>query len=199
MTDIILELIRAVVIGGLVISLIRASRAASISQIDGWRTMVTGFILILFGSVIDITDNFEALNRFVIVGNTDIQAFLEKVVGYLLGFVLLTVGIRRWLPKLIENDQHTRDRIEVQEERLKVFRATMRTVHGIVNNFLQNLHLFRLKLNKRNAPDPESFSFLDSIVIDTAAKLKKLSDLDSIHEKQMAGGIVIDYEDRPLQ
>ena len=34
--------------------------------------------------------------------------------------------------------------LEVQEERLKVLRATMTTVHHIVNNFLHNLQLFQM-------------------------------------------------------
>ena len=72
----------------------------------------------------------------------------------------------------------------------------MTTVQNIVNNSLQRLQLFRFKANKSSALDPESLAFLDSIVDDTAAKLKKLGDLDSIHEKQLPGGIGIDYEDR---
>lgn len=48
--------------------------------------------LSLLGSVIDITDNFEGLNAFVLVGDTPQQAFMEKVIGFLGGFVLLSIG-----------------------------------------------------------------------------------------------------------
>lgn len=194
MTDIVLELFRAAVIGALILALTGASRAKAISRLSGWRPIVAGFILIFFGTVIDITDNFEELNRFVIVGNTEIQAFLEKVVGYLLGFLLLTLGIWRWLPSLIEYDALTRNKLEVQEERLKVFRATMRTVQDIMNTFLNNVQLFRLEAEEKNALKCESLALMDSVVKDTAAKLKKLADLDSIHEKQLAVGMGIDYE-----
>lgn len=57
--------------------------------------MQYGFSLVLFGTFLDITDNFDGLNRFVVAGDTQTEAFLEKVVGYLGGFVLLTYGVIR--------------------------------------------------------------------------------------------------------
>lgn len=85
--------------------------------------------------------------------------------------------------------------LEVQEERLKVLKATMITVHDIVNNFLNNLQLFRMEVEKKNALPPESLELMDSIVHDTSAKLKKLGDLDTTPEKQMVGDTIgIDYE-----
>lgn len=94
-------------VGVVIFALIRARHTKAVSKIAGWRTLVAGFILIFFGTLIDITDNFEELNRFVIVGNTEIQAFLEKVIGYLLGFLLLAFGggyrsssnMRSWLER----------------------------------------------------------------------------------------------------
>ena len=194
MIDIVLELSRALVVGGVILAFFRARHTKAVSRIAGWRTLMSGVFLIFFGSLIDITDNFENLNRFVIVGDTEIQAFLEKVVGYLLGFLLLALGIWRWLPKLIEHEEMTRKKIEVQAERLMVLRATMRTVNDIVNNFLNNLQLFRLEVEKKNALEPESLALMDSITQDTTSKLKKLGDLDSTPEKRVAVGTVIDYE-----
>lgn len=196
MTDIIFEILRAVVVGGIIVSLLRVRHAKDVSKISGWRTFVVGFVLIFFGTLIDITDNFEELGRFVIIGDTETQAFLEKIVGYLLGFLLLAIGIRRWLPKLIENRELSRNKykLEVQEERLKVLRATMVTVQDIVNNFLNSMQLFRLEAEDKNALDTESLALMDSIIQDTTTKLNKIAELDSIPEKQMAVGIGIDYE-----
>ncbi len=85
--------------------------------------------------------------------------------------------------------------LEVQEERLKVLKATMRTVQDLVGNFLNNLQLFRLEVEEKNALSSESLELMDSIIDDTATRIKKLGDLDTIHEKQMAGGAIgIDYE-----
>lgn len=196
MTDIVMEALRAFLVGGVIFSLLKAQHVKGISQISGWRYIVAGFCLIFFGTLIDITDNFDELNQFVIIGDTEVQAFLEKVVGYLLGFLLLAIGIRKWLPKIIEHAELVQDKhnLKVQEERVKVLRATMRTVQDIVNNFLNNLQLFQLEAEEKNALEPESLVLLDSIIQDTATKLKKLGDLKSTPEKQIAGGVCIDYE-----
>ncbi|MDX1302905.1 hypothetical protein [Photobacterium sp.] len=197
MADIVIEIFRAIITGGIVISLLKVQHAKELSQASGWRTIVAGFVLIFFGTLLDITDNFEELNRFVIIGDTEPQAFLEKVVGYLLGFLLLALGIRQWLPKIIEHGEITRNKhkLEVQKERVNVLRATMRTVHDIVNNFLNNLQLFQLEAEEKNALDPKSLALMESIIQDTSTKLAKLGDLDSTPEKQVAGGIGINYEE----
>jgi PAS domain S-box-containing protein len=52
------------------------------------------------GSLVDITDNFEELNRFVIIGDTPTEAFLEKFVGFLGGFSILAIGLVRWIPSV---------------------------------------------------------------------------------------------------
>ena len=80
MIDIIIEILRAVVVGGIIFVFIKYGRASSVSKIEGGRILLAGFILIFFGTLIDITDNFEELNRFVVIGDTEVQAFLEKVI-----------------------------------------------------------------------------------------------------------------------
>jgi signal transduction histidine kinase len=57
----------------------------------------------LIGSLFDITDNFENLNRFIIIGDTPTQAFIEKFIGFLLGYIALFVGILYWLPANKQN------------------------------------------------------------------------------------------------
>jgi len=69
-----------------------------------------GFLLLCLGSGIDITDNFASLNRLVVVGDTPVEAFLEKVVGSLGGTLLLALGLVRWLP--------TTDGLQRQEQLL---------------------------------------------------------------------------------
>ena len=105
MADIVMEVLRAVVLVPVLWIVLRGRYAKDIVGVDGWKQLTAGFILIFFGSLIDITDNFERLNQFIIIGDTPWQAFLEKVVGYLFGFMLLAIGILRWLPKIIEYNE----------------------------------------------------------------------------------------------
>src|SRR3972149_5759815 len=109
MTDIVLELIRAVITLVIFVHLVTVGKRADIFKKSGWSYIIGGFSLILFGMLIDLSDNFPSLDRFVLIGDTPYEAFLEKVVGYLLGFALLAVGFWRWLPHIIEARRSEKD------------------------------------------------------------------------------------------
>ena len=125
MPDLILELLRFAPVGLILIILIRIGHSGELHTIQGWSYILAGFAFIFFGTLIDITDNFESLKRFIILGDTPIQAFLEKVVGYLLGYVFVFVGIWKWLPKLIEHQKMTNDKLENTQEELKVLQGLL--------------------------------------------------------------------------
>jgi diguanylate cyclase (GGDEF)-like protein len=97
-TDIVLESFRVVVLMGIVLFLWNAGRQRFELAKRGWNFIIAGFCLLMFGSILDITDNFEGLNRFVVIGDTETEAVLEKVVGFLGGFLLLAIGLVRWIP-----------------------------------------------------------------------------------------------------
>lgn len=106
MLDVVLESARALVLLCLLLFLVHVGRTRFTTANPDWNWIVGGFSLLLFGSLIDITDNFETLNRFVVIGDTETEAFLEKVVGFLGGFVAVTIGLVRWIPKqLTEREQ----------------------------------------------------------------------------------------------
>ena len=102
MSDIVLEIIRAIIVSGIFIYLWIVGGKGGISKQKGWINILFGFGLILFGMFIDITDNFPILNQYIIIGDTEYQAFLEKVVGSLFGFILLAVGFWKWMPTVIK-------------------------------------------------------------------------------------------------
>ena len=96
--DVLLEVLRAGAVALVLARLLQGGQRGPLLAAPGGRLIVGGFGLVLFGALIDITDNFPALNRLVVVGDTPVQAFLEKLVGYLGGFTLVAVGVWRWLP-----------------------------------------------------------------------------------------------------
>jgi len=100
-SDIALESVRALLLALLVGKLLIVGRQARLAEIRGWVSIIGGFSLLLFGCLIDITDNFDSLNRFVVIGDTEVQAALEKLVGYLGGTALLALGFWYWMPKVL--------------------------------------------------------------------------------------------------
>lgn len=101
MEDILLEVIRASITGSICVYLLLVGRYNDIRNQKGWAYILLGFGLIFIGTVIDITDNFPVLNKYLIIGDTEYEAFLEKVVGYLFGFILLAIGLVKWIPDII--------------------------------------------------------------------------------------------------
>lgn len=102
MTDIVLETIRAVIIGIIFLYLWLTGRREEIRKQKGWSYILFGFAFLLFGMTVDITDNFPTLDKYIIIGDTEYQAFLEKVIGYLCGFLLLAIGFWKWIPTVIK-------------------------------------------------------------------------------------------------
>lgn len=121
--DIALESIRAFVAMGIFVFFLTFARRRHLTSQPGWWLVVVGFGLLAFGSVVDITDNFESLNKYVLIGDTDSQAIVEKVVGFLFGFLALAVGFWLWLPRMgavAERHDEIRGHLEVAEEQFQV-------------------------------------------------------------------------------
>jgi PAS domain S-box-containing protein len=80
---------------------------------------------------------------------------------------------------------------EIQIQRLRVFKATIRTVQDIVNNLLNGFQLVRLE-GEGHLP-AELLTLVDRMVQEAGVKLKTLGDLETVTEKEMAVGTGIDY------
>lgn len=80
---------------------------------------------------------------------------------------------------------------EIQLQRMRVFKATMRTVQEIVNNLLQTLQLVHLEAEAELPPD--MLTVVNGMIQEAAVKLKALGDLETVTEKQMAIGLGIEY------
>ena len=119
MWDIILEICRATVMGIFFGYLLLTGRKRGISQHEGWSYILVGFSLIFFGMIIDITNNFPSLNKFIIIGDTKYEAFLEKVVGYLFGFMFLAIGFIKWMPTIVALKE-TERMLERSSDELKI-------------------------------------------------------------------------------
>ncbi len=79
---------------------------------QGWKRIVAGFALLTFAALLDISDEFNTLSRFVVIGDTQIQSFMEKVIGYSGGYLLLLWGLLSWLPTLKEMTAKLQHQVE---------------------------------------------------------------------------------------
>ena len=124
-----LEIIRAVVVVIVLIILIKKGKLISLKNNIGYKLIIIGYSLLTFASILDITDNFPSLDKYQIIGSTDTQAILEKVVGYLFGFILIGVGFWRWLPSIQALDI---TRKELKKERNQFFTTLNSIGDGVI-------------------------------------------------------------------
>ena len=80
---------------------------------------------------------------------------------------------------------------QIQLQRLRVFRATIRTVQDIVNNLLNGLQLVHIEADGHLPPEMQAL--IDQTIEEAGAKLKALGDLETVEEREMAIGQGIDY------
>jgi PAS domain S-box-containing protein len=80
---------------------------------------------------------------------------------------------------------------EIQLQRMRVFKATIRTVQDIVNTLLNGFQLVRME-GEDHLP-AELLTLVDQMVQEAGVKLKTLGDLETVNEKEMAIGMGIDY------
>jgi hypothetical protein len=84
-----------------------------------------------------------------------------------------------------------RRREELAALKLQTLQATMRTVHGIVNNFLNNLLLFEMEA--RGKVSPKYLDDLDELIQVTHQKLKALGDVTTVEERHTPTGLEVSY------
>ena len=92
----------------------------------------------------------------------------------------------------IVSDTRMEREAQRQAERLRVVHVTMRSVHDIVNNCLNQLQLLRSEA-EGHVPE-ESLRLFDQAIYSAAARLKALADMDEFTEKRMGIGMGLDSD-----
>lgn len=127
MEDFVLECTRAVAATLFLIIFIIHGKHSILSKQNGWRLVLTGLTLLVFGSFMDITDEFLNFKEHFIVNGIDGAELLEEFVGYLCGLLLLVFGFAKWLPAMIS---HTKD-----IERYRTLHKRFRSISELTSDF----------------------------------------------------------------
>jgi hypothetical protein len=157
------------------------------------RTILNEMRLTIVGAVLGIALILTALADIDLV-KLDLKLLdgIEKhqVDDVLVGLTLIFVGlvIDRVLSRRRKQKYH---QAEIEAQRLRTLKATMRTVQDIVNNFLNSLLLFEIPA--KDVISRGSLDTIEELIQDTYQKLKALGDLESVREIPIATGVGIEY------
>lgn len=121
--DLLLEGIRAAVLITLLVILFMRGSYTSLSRHPGWKLLLVGFSLITVATVLDATDEIPGLERLVLIGDTTYEAFLEKIPGYLFGYICVLVGFYRMIPSLLKAEQNEHALQESEKRLRQLFRS----------------------------------------------------------------------------
>jgi two-component system, NtrC family, sensor kinase len=95
--ELVLPATRAIVMAVAVVYLWRAGRDRYLRRQGGWGFIVSGFSLLLFGLLLEVAGG---LPRPILSLPAGWEFFLESVVGYLLGMILMVTGFLKWIPSV---------------------------------------------------------------------------------------------------
>jgi hypothetical protein len=118
MFDVATDIFRAVITGAIFfyLSFMRGKTAPRLRKV--WILFIIGFGFLLFGGILNVIGNFPNLSRYLMVGRLHPADFLEDIVGYILGFVFLGIGIWQWIPAIIVLHREE-DRLKKSQEQLE--------------------------------------------------------------------------------
>lgn len=138
------------------------------------------------------------LGLLVTVWNTPLafvgmSAFLLRTV--VVALIALVFARQAEYERELRREMQRRHAVQLRAEQLRVVQVTMRTVHDIVNNCLNQLQLLRMEADGR-VPE-ESLETFDQAVREASAQLRRLGELQSFAEKQMEIGMGLDIGPAP--
>ena len=113
--DTFIETLRALLALVVLFYLYRTGKRERLRRARGWWYILLGFSLILFGTIVDMIEELPFFDRQVFTGSTALVSYLENVLGYMTGFLLLALGLVRWLPSIAKLEEAERELRETHD------------------------------------------------------------------------------------
>ena len=139
MTDLLPVSLRVIIVAAILFYLVITGRKGNIQDQKGWRFILAGFTLIFFGLIISILNLIDFADNLFFLLITQHQNFLERTVGYTLGFFFLGVGFYHWVPGIVSGSKAERKIGQFSDE--LAMNVTLRTLEltEVVNRLEQEI------------------------------------------------------------
>jgi len=147
------------------------------------RGVMKRYVLFLIGPIASVI-------MYLFIAATE-RDYLKMFVQFLTGFkdhqadrLVFPIAILLFfiITQLLLNNR--RDTIEL--EKARIYRAMLRSIHHVLNNFLNNMILFKIAADKTPGFPEDVLALFDEIIADAEAQIESLSSVESIdpHTKE---------------
>ena len=82
--------------------------------------------------------------------------------------------------------------IEVAEEKAKIYRAMMFGVHHILNNFLNQMQLFRMTAENTPGFDGEILELYDRVILETKTQIEAIGSVSAVDDEEIRKSVLPD-------
>ncbi len=147
---------------------------------------IKNYVLTLIGFAVSIVffavslifglDTFEAL--------TDVLAGMEEYEVDELFLALSMLSIFASLDAL-----RRRRKRKIESEKLKIYTAMLSSTRHILNNFLNQMLLFKLTADKNPGFNPDVLAMYDQIIENTTAQINSLAEITEINETSIEASV----------
>jgi len=145
-----------------------------------YPTFIVGLFVVIFFTITNYSYHID-LFRLAIMYLNQKQFFHTEEVAF--SVVLLIVAL---LIDQFRNVRRTRRKRRLEQERLNTARATMATMNDLVNNFLNNILLVQMEIEKKEPLSDETIKMLNDMTSKLTADMKRINDIDVVTERNLS-------------
>jgi hypothetical protein len=125
---------------------------------------VTAAVLLFIVTVVFDLDIFDACVRFLL--HLEEYNIDELIIPVLIVFVFCFVDLLRKYQS-----------VKIQYEKCMIFHSTVTAMHHILNNFLNQMQLFKIEASENKAFDKEILELYDEVIHEASEQIQRLSEI----------------------
>lgn len=155
-----------------------------------YPTTIVGFFIISFFLATNFTYHIDLFK--VVINFLNERQFLDtEEIIFSVILIIITMLIDQF-----RNVRRTRRKRSLEQDRLNVARATMSTMNDLVGNFLNNILLIKIDMEKNEPLSSETITMFNDIILKLTSDMRRINDIDVIAERNLSESFqILDLKD----
>jgi len=145
-----------------------------------YPTSIVGFSVVIFFIITDFTYHIDIFRAIINYLNEKQFLHTEKII-FSVVLIIITLLIDQF-----RNVRRTRRKRRLEQERLNTARATMATMNDLVNNFLNNILLVQMEIEKKEPLSDETITMFNNMTSKLSLDMKRINDIDVVAERNLS-------------